>query len=108
MNLPQRERRRRAKVKSKKVPMRLCLGCQTLKPKQELVRILRDPDGNIVLDTTGKKTGRGAYICKNEACFLAAKKGHRVERSFGCRISNDTYEEMYHELQQYLGLQGQK
>lgn len=88
--------------KIKKVPMRLCVGCQMMKPKKDLIRILKEADGNILLDFTGKKSGRGAYLCKNEACFAAAKKGHRFERSFGCCVSDNVYEEMSHALQTEL------
>ncbi len=89
-------------MKSKKVPMRLCVGCGKMRSKKELVRILKDKEGNISLDFTGKKSGRGAYLCKNMDCFLLAQKGHRIERSFGCRIPETVYEEMKHALQTAL------
>lgn len=89
-------------MKSKKVPMRLCIGCGEMKPKKDLIRILKDAQGKIFLDFTGKKAGRGAYLCKNEECFSTAKKGHRIERSFGCRVSESVYEEMEHALQTEL------
>lgn len=89
-------------MKSKKVPMRLCIGCGEMQPKKELVRILKDADGAISMDFTGKKSGRGAYLCKNMECFTAAQKGHRLERSFGCRVPDTIYEEMEHALQTEL------
>lgn len=89
-------------MKSKKVPMRLCVGCGEMQPKKELIRVLKDTDGTITLDFTGKKSGRGAYLCKNMDCFAAAQKGHRIERSFGCRVSEEIYEEMKHALQTEL------
>lgn len=89
-------------LKSKKVPMRLCVGCGEMKPKKELIRVLKDKEGTIGLDFTGKKSGRGAYLCKNMDCFQAAQKGHRFERSFGCRLSEEIYEEMKHALQAEL------
>ena len=60
-------------MKTKKIPMRLCLGCNEAKPKKEMIRVVRDKDGEISLDTTGKKSGRGAYICRNTECFKAAR-----------------------------------
>ena len=89
-------------MKSKKVPMRLCVGCGEMQPKKELIRVLKDAEGAILLDFTGKKSGRGAYLCKNMDCFAAAKKGHRLERSFGCRVAEEVYKEMEDALQTEL------
>lgn len=89
-------------MKSKKVPMRLCVGCGTMQPKKDLIRVLKNAEGEIKLDFTGKQSGRSAYLCKNMDCFAAAKKGHRIERSFGCRVSEEVYEEMEHALQTEL------
>ena len=69
-----------------------------MKPKKDLIRVLKDADGTIQLVFTGKKSGRGAYLCKSMECFAAAQKGHRLERSFGCRVSEEIYEEMKHAL----------
>ncbi len=82
--------------------MRLCVGCGEMQPKKELIRVLKNTDGSIGLDFTGKKSGRGAYLCKNMDCFTAAQKGHRIERSFGCRVPEEVYEEMKHALQAEL------
>ena len=73
-------------MKQKKIPMRTCTGCGEQKPKKELVRVVRSPEGEISLDTTGKKPGRGAYICPNAACLAKAKKAKRLERVFACAI----------------------
>ncbi len=89
-------------LKTKKIPMRLCIGCGEMKPKKNLIRVLKDAEGTIQLDFTGKKSGRGAYLCKSMECFVAAQKGHRLERSFGCRVSEEIYEEMKHALQTEL------
>ena len=62
------------KVKTKKIPQRMCLGCQEVKPKRELIRIVRSPEGEFSVDATGKKPGRGAYICPQMECFAAARK----------------------------------
>lgn len=81
-------------MKTKKIPERLCLGCQKSFPKKELLRIVRSPEGEFGVDTTGKKPGRGAYICKSTACFEAAKKSHALERSFKGPIDRNVYDEL--------------
>lgn len=85
-------------MKPKKIPMRMCIGCGEMKPKKELIRIVKAPDGEILLDFTGKKSGRGAYICRNPVCFDAAQKARKLEKSFSCRIDSEVYEVMKHEL----------
>ena len=60
--------------------MRLCVGCGTMQPKKDLIRVLKNAEGEIKLDFTGKHSGRGAYLCKNMDCFAAAKKGHRIDK----------------------------
>ncbi len=79
-------------MKNQKTPLRMCLGCNEMKPKKELVRVVRSKEGEISLDLTGKKSGRGAYICKNITCFQAARKARRFEKSFSCRIEDSVYE----------------
>ena len=64
--------------KIKKIPMRQCLGCNEHKPKKELIRVVRSPEGEISLDFNGKKSGRGAYICPSEICFKKARKSNRI------------------------------
>ena len=76
----------------KKIPMRMCLGCGENKPKRELVRVVKSPEGEISLDLTGKKSGRGAYLCKNVACFKRARKTHKLERELSCEISEEIYD----------------
>ena len=83
---------------AKKVPIRRCTGCGEHYPKNTLIRVLRTPEGEIVLDLTGKKSGRGAYICKSAACFKKARKSKRLETSLECRISDELYEKMEEEL----------
>ena len=85
-------------MKTKKIPMRMCLGCNEMKPKKEMIRDVKSPEGEISLDFTGKKSGRGAYICKSTECFQSARKARRFEKSFSCKIANDVYEEMENEL----------
>ena len=84
--------------KAKKIPMRQCLGCNEHRPKRELLRVVRDPDGNISLDFTGKKSGRGAYICRNVKCLRKAAKSKRIEKNLGCAIPDEVYEKMESEL----------
>ena len=76
----------------KKIPMRMCVGCNEMKPKRELIRIVHQKDGTILPDATGKLAGRGAYICPSLACLKAARKAKRLERAFGGRIADDIYD----------------
>lgn len=69
-------------IKNTKIPIRTCIGCQNKKPKRELVRIIRTPEGNYEIDTTGKKSGRGAYLCYNIKCLDVALREKRLNRSF--------------------------
>ncbi len=84
---------------NKKVPMRQCVGCGEMKGKREMMRVLRTPEGDIVLDTTGKKNGRGAYLCKDPDCLKKAEKNRGLERSF--KIKNP--EEVYRNLEREFG-----
>ncbi|MBE6559079.1 MAG: YlxR family protein [Ruminococcaceae bacterium] len=84
--------------KVKKIPMRQCLGCNEHKPKGELLRVVRSPEGEISLDFTGKKSGRGAYICKNIACLKRVRKSRRLEHNLACAISPEVYDRMEAEL----------
>ena len=84
----------------KKIPMRMCLGCGEMKPKKELIRVVKSKEGEISLDLTGKKSGRGAYICKSVECFEKARKARKFERSFSCMISEDIYDSMEGELKE--------
>ena len=83
---------------TKKQPQRRCTGCAEHFPKCELVRVLRTPDGEIILDLTGKKSGRGAYICKNADCLKKARKSRRMESSLECHIPEEIYDRLQEEL----------
>ena len=83
----------------KKVPIRMCTGCREGKHKKELVRIVKSPEGEISVDLTGKKSGRGAYICRDEKCLAKARKSRSLERAFGCEISADIYERLSEEIE---------
>lgn len=90
-------------MKTKKVPLRRCVGCNESKPKKELVRVVRTPEGEVLLDLTGKKSGRGVYVCKNVKCFEAAKKSKRFEKSLSAddikvSIPDEVYDRMEEEL----------
>ena len=85
-------------MKPKKIPIRLCMGCKEGKPKKELIRVVKNADGDISLDLTGKKQGRGAYICKDIACFKKARKAKRFEKAFECKIPEEIYESLEKEL----------
>jgi predicted RNA-binding protein YlxR (DUF448 family) len=82
----------------KKIPERKCMGCMTSFPKQELVRIVKTKEGEISLDTTGKKAGRGAYICKKAECLKKAVKAHRLEKCFECDIPEEIFVSLEEEL----------
>ena len=84
--------------RKRKIPMRQCLGCNEHKPKNELLRVVRDPEGNISLDFTGKKSGRGAYICKSAKCLKKAAKSRRIDKNLECSVPDEVYERMEREL----------
>jgi predicted RNA-binding protein YlxR (DUF448 family) len=85
-------------VKQKKVPMRMCLGCQEMKPKKELIRVVKNKEDEISIDFTGKKPGRGAYICRDFSCFEKARKAKRLERTFEFPINDEIYETLGQQL----------
>ena len=89
--------------KAKKIPMRQCMGCNEHKPKPELLRVVRSPEGAVALDFTGKKSGRGAYICREVKCLQKARRSHRLERVLECEIPDAVYDEMERELTGYGG-----
>lgn len=76
-------------MKPKKIPMRMCVGCREMKPKRELVRVVRAPDGTVSLDPVGKKPGRGAYVCKSEACLNRAIKQKQLERQLEVQLTEE-------------------
>ncbi len=75
----------------KKIPMRQCLGCREMKPKKELIRVVRSPEGELSIDFKGKKPGRGAYVCPDAACLAKAKKTKAIERAFDTPVSEEVY-----------------
>ena len=85
-------------MKTKKLPERMCIGCGSMKLKKELVRIVKDKDGNISIDATGKKAGRGAYICKDMNCLKKVQKKKGLEHSFSMKIDDAIYTSLESEL----------
>ncbi|AVX20722.1 MULTISPECIES: RNase P modulator RnpM [Carboxydocella] len=85
-------------MKVKKIPERKCVGCQEMKPKKELVRIVRTPEGEVLVDSTGKKNGRGAYICPNLECLKKAVKGKRLDRALSVTIPPELISQLEQEL----------
>ena len=82
----------------KKIPLRKCSGCGEMKPKKELIRVVRSPEGDISLDLNGRAAGRGAYLCPSLECLRIARKARRFERSFECAIPEGIYDRMEQEL----------
>ncbi len=85
-------------MQPKKIPMRKCVGCSESRPKKELVRIVRSPEGEIGVDLTGKKSGRGAYLCRSAQCRKKAQKGGRLEKALECAISPEIYAQLEQEI----------
>lgn len=85
-------------VQAKRVPLRMCTGCGEMKPKRELVRVVKSAEGEISLDLTGRKAGRGAYVCKNPDCLKKARKTKRIERAFSSAIPDEVYDRLEEEL----------
>ncbi|MDR1630408.1 MAG: YlxR family protein [Oscillospiraceae bacterium] len=88
-------------MQKKKVPMRKCTGCGEMKPKRELVRVVKSPEGDVSLDLTGRKNGRGAYICKSRECFAKARKAKRFERAFEVQVPEEVYDGIERELTEH-------
>ncbi|SMC65269.1 RNase P modulator RnpM [Sporomusa malonica] len=78
-------------MKPKKIPLRMCVGCQEMKSKKDLLRVVRTPEDEVVLDPTGKRAGRGAYMCRSEQCLTKAFKEKRLERALKHQIAEDVY-----------------
>ena len=84
----------------KKIPMRQCAGCREMKQKNEMVRVVRSPEGEISLDFRGKSPGRGAYLCPSTECFTRVRKSRALERSFECSIPDEIYETLQKQLEE--------
>ncbi|QQE80843.1 RNase P modulator RnpM [Alicyclobacillus sp. SO9] len=86
----------------KKVPLRKCVGCQNMFEKRGLLRVVLTPEGSIELDDTGKRNGRGAYLCRNADCLKQARKRKALERAFKQSISSQVYEQLEQKLGTYV------
>lgn len=84
----------------KKIPQRMCLGCREHKPKKELVRVVRSPEGEISVDFTGRKNGRGAYVCKSVECLKRARKIRSISKALDCEISDEVFEQLLVEIEE--------
>lgn len=85
-------------MQKRKQPMRMCTGCGEMKEKRELIRVVKSAEGEISLDKTGKKNGRGAYLCHNTECLKKARKAKRIDRAFEVTIPDDIYDRMEEEI----------
>lgn len=88
-------------MKVKKVPLRMCTGCMEMKPKKELIRVVKSSEGEVSVDLTGKKSGRGAYICKSKECLEKAFKTKRLSRNLDIPISEDIFNTLKDEIKDY-------
>ena len=88
---------------AKKIPLRQCVGCGEMKSKKEMMRVLKTPEDTITLDKTGKKNGRGAYLCMEKECLLKARKNKGLERSFKMSIPNEVYDSLEKEFDEENG-----
>lgn len=92
-----------AEAKKRKIPQRMCVACNEMKPKNTLIRVVRSKDGVITLDLTGKAAGRGAYVCKSAECFERLKKRKGLNRAFGCEVDVSVYENLQNEIADKCG-----
>lgn len=86
---------------AKKIPMRQCIGCGEMKSKKEMLRVLRTEDEEIILDTTGRKNGRGAYICPNPECMKKVRKSRGLDRAFKMAVPEEVYDNLTKEIETF-------
>jgi len=84
----------------KKIPLRQCVGCREMKPKKELIRVVRSPEGAVSLDFRGKLPGRGAYVCPQTACLAKARKSRALERAFDTALPQDVYDALRQQMKE--------
>lgn len=85
--------------KKRKIPMRMCVGCREMKPKAELMRVVKPQDGECAIDRTGKASGRGAYVCENAECLKKAQKTRALERALEAKIDDAVFEQLASQIQ---------
>jgi len=84
----------------KKIPQRMCLGCREHKDKKELVRVVRSPEGEVSVDLTGRKNGRGAYICRSKECLKKARKQKAISKALNCEITDEVFEQLLIQIEE--------
>ena len=84
----------------KKIPLRQCVGCREMKPKKELIRVVKSPEGEVSLDFKGKKPGRGAYVCPDPQCLKRARKSRALERDFSAPLPEQVYDQLEAQMQE--------
>ena len=84
----------------KKLPQRMCLGCREHKDKKELVRVVRSPEGEVSVDLTGRKNGRGAYICRSKECLKKARKQKAISKALNCEITDEVFEQLLIQIEE--------
>lgn len=89
-------------VKPRKIPLRMCVGCREMKPKKELLRAVRSPEGQVSLDATGKKAGRGAYVCYNADCLKRALKQKQLDRALDAHLDEEAIQQLTETMQRLL------
>ena len=87
-------------AKPRKIPQRQCVGCRTMKDKKALIRVVKTPEGEVVLDVSGKKSGQGAYVCPDSACLKKARKSRALERAFELTIPDEVYDALEQQMEQ--------
>jgi len=90
-------------MKIRKVPLRRCIGCREMKEKKYLIRVVRNQEGQIAVDPTGRMNGRGAYICRDPECFAKARKSRALNREFSADVPEDVYEDVARQLEAHVG-----
>ncbi len=90
-------------MKIRKVPLRRCIGCREMKEKKSLIRVVRNQEGQIAVDPTGRMNGRGAYICRDPECFAKARKSRALNREFSADVPEDVYEDVARQLEAHVG-----
>ena len=85
-------------LKQRRVPMRMCVGCREMKPKKELLRVVKSPEGAIAFDRVGKASGRGAYVCRSAECLNKAVRTHALERQLECSVSEEVFSQLSAQL----------
>ena len=93
-------------LKKRKVPLRMCVGCREMKPKKELIRVVKSPEGEINIDLKGKSPGRGAYLCRDKTCFEKAYKNKLLEKALNQKIEPEIYQKLIQEMSEDEGDSG--